>query len=261
LDEAEDYNLAFESLFRLQAEGRSFSGHERNCVYLNTGGREFADISGTSGLNYPDDGRGVAIVDWDWDGDQDLWISNRSAPMVRFVRNDAPVDNHFLAIRLEGTQSNRDAIGARVEIEFEGEEAEHMAKTLYAGSGFASQSSKWLHFGLGSRTAIDRLEVHWPGGEKEIFADLKADRRYRIVEGSGRALVARTSPRDLDLTPAQIEPEPSATAGRVYFGRTQDMPEVSYRNWDGDEIHLRDTLDVPVLLNLSKTRTACAKPD
>ncbi|MCP4888112.1 MAG: hypothetical protein GY904_16060, partial [Planctomycetaceae bacterium] len=71
-------------LGRMIVEGRSFSGNERNCVFLNTGeaaaakGR-FANVSAVSGLDFPDDARAVALVDWDHDGDEDLWISNRNA--------------------------------------------------------------------------------------------------------------------------------------------------------------------------------------
>ncbi|MGI9427465.1 MAG: hypothetical protein ACR2NM_02325, partial [Bythopirellula sp.] len=111
------------ALNRMMHGGRSFSGHERNCCFLNMGAAQrtkgrFANISAVSGLDYPDDGRAVAIVDWDQDGDQDMWISNRNAPRLRLMRNDVPRGNHFLALRLEGDgkTTNRDAIGARVEV-------------------------------------------------------------------------------------------------------------------------------------------------
>ena len=83
-------------LSRMMHEGRSFSSHERNCVYLNTGsapagGGRFANISAISGLDFPDDGRAVALVDWDHDGDLDMWISNRNAPRLRLMRNEQPL--------------------------------------------------------------------------------------------------------------------------------------------------------------------------
>ena len=102
---------AFNELLR---NGKSFSGHERNCCFLNTGpgARGFADTSAISGLDYEDDGRALAKVDWDQDGDSDLWISNRNAPRLRFLRNDLPRSNHFLSVRLEGngTTTNRDIV-------------------------------------------------------------------------------------------------------------------------------------------------------
>jgi len=142
-DEARDYTEAFKALYRLQAQGKSHSGHERNCVFLNTGGARFANISAASGLDFDDDGRGVAYVDWDQDGDLDLWVFNRTAPQIRFFKNDTPRDGRFLAVRLEGTNGNRDGIGARVQLHLEGPSGPFtLTRTLYAGRGFVSQSSQ-----------------------------------------------------------------------------------------------------------------------
>ena len=91
--------------------GRSFSGRERNCCFLNTGQQRFADVSAATGFDFPDDGRGLALVDWDQDGDLDAWIANRSSPQVRLLMNRMQTDHRWVAFRLEGTQCNRDAIG------------------------------------------------------------------------------------------------------------------------------------------------------
>jgi len=137
------------ALLDMIRSGRSFSGRERHCVYLNMGlsgedsatpealaksgvalrqrsgsatnggmGKGFANVSAVSGLDFLDDGRALATADWDHDGDIDLWISNRNAPRLRFMRNDTPTNNQSLLLRLEGTQpgTNRDAVGARVEV-------------------------------------------------------------------------------------------------------------------------------------------------
>ena len=81
------------TLAQMLNTGRSFSGRERHCVFLNTGDDEgeiarFANVSAVTGLDLPDDGRAVAVVDWDHDGDLDLWISNRNAPRLRLLRTD-----------------------------------------------------------------------------------------------------------------------------------------------------------------------------
>jgi len=78
----------------------------------------FRDVTQQVGLDYPDDGRAVAVVDWDHDGDLDLWISNRNAPRLRLMLNNTPVENHWVALQLvgNGKTTNRDAIGARVEL-------------------------------------------------------------------------------------------------------------------------------------------------
>ena len=108
---------------RMAKEGRSFSAREKNCCFFNTGSApkasgRFANISAVSGLDFPDDGRAVVPVDWDHDGDSDLWIANRNAPQLRLMRNDTSTTNHFVALKLigNGTTVNRDAIGARVEV-------------------------------------------------------------------------------------------------------------------------------------------------
>jgi hypothetical protein len=167
------------------SEGLSLSGREPNSCFLNLGGWRFADISAVSGLDYIDDGRAAARVDWDSDGDLDLWVTNRSAPKVRFLRNDIENSNHFVAFQLIGQESNRDGIGARVEVELTGASSQlprKITKSLRAGEGFLAQSSKWLHFGLGDATAIPRVTVRWPQGRIDEYRDLEIDRRYRLTE-------------------------------------------------------------------------------
>ena len=166
-------------------EGRSFSAHERNCVFLNTGGKRFVTASGISGLDLPDDSRAVASVDWDRDGDLDVWISNRNAPRLRLFRNDYHTENQFVTFHLlgDGTTSNRDAIGARVEVVLGDESSQRLVKSLRAGEGFLAQSSKELHFGLGAAPIIRDVVVHWPGGRKEHFGPIEAGGRYQLKQG------------------------------------------------------------------------------
>ena len=80
------YKQGWRALSRLLHEDRTFSGNERHCAFLNTGGKEasFADVSALTGFGFPDDGRGLATVDWDFDGDLDVWMTNRNSPRVRF---------------------------------------------------------------------------------------------------------------------------------------------------------------------------------
>ena len=108
-------------LDRMMHGGRAFSGHERNCCFLNTlgfgaDGDRFATISAVSGLDLDDDGRALASVDWDQDGQLDLWVTNRNAPRIRFFRNQSETGHGFVQLRLQGNglDTNRDAIGARV---------------------------------------------------------------------------------------------------------------------------------------------------
>ena len=234
----------------MQAEGRSFSGYERHCVFLNTASSRFANVSATSGLDLLDDGRGIAYVDWDADGDLDLWISNRTAPQVRFLRNDTPTENHFVAVHLTGRTSNRDAIGARVELYLRNASPGKLAKTLYAGHGFLSQSSKWLHFGLGRNTDVDRIVVNWPGGAAETFTDLHADQRYHIVQGSGTAEQWIPPNREIVLKPSRLQGTPATSTGNLFLAVRAPIPELSYQDFTNNTISLNERIDRPTLINL-----------
>ena len=184
------YQQGWRALNRLLHTDRSFSGHERNCAFLNMGSGEFASVSAVTGLDYSDDSRAVATCDWDFDGQLDLWFTARTAPRLRFVHNQQSTGNHFLSVRLRGngTTTNRDAIGARVELHFVDDWVPPIIKTRHAGGGFLSQSSGWMHFGLGSQSSVDRLVVHWPGGEKEAFDEIDTDSFSILEQGTGKAI-------------------------------------------------------------------------
>ena len=197
---------------KLLREGRSFSGHERNCVFLNGRGLPFANVSAVSGLDFDDDGRALGVTDWDQDGDLDVWILNRTGPRLRLMRNQTirspgTSEAGFVAFQLQGTVSNRDAVGARVAVETipaapsAGASAALM-QTLTAGDAYLSQSSKWLHFGLGPASGIRRVTVHWPNGGREDFEGIVPGRRYRLVEGSGQPFALPDAPRVVALTDA-----------------------------------------------------------
>lgn len=226
------------------AEGRSFSGRERNCCFLNTGaspaaGGRFANISAVSGLDFPDDGRAAALVDWDQDGDLDVWISNRNAPRLRLMRNELPRKNRFVALRLEGNgkSTNRDAIGARVEISLKGDERP-LIKTLRAGEGFLAQSSKWLHYGLGADGIIDKVSVRWPGGEIEQFTGIDINRRYKLIQGTGTARDLTLPVRESKLNPSVQEALPSSQTARIPLIELFAMPRSHFLGFDGQQRQL-----------------------
>lgn len=205
--------------------GKSFSGRERNMCFLNTGGVRFADVSAIAGLDYPDDARAACLADWDRDGDLDLWVANRGGPQVRLLRNDAPGTSHFLALRLEGVESNRDAIGARVEVHVPGESAAPLLRTVRAGDGFLSQSSKWLHFGLAGATRVQRLVVRWPNGQAEEFAIGAVDAHYKLRQGSGHA--ARANFQSPAALPAGEQPTaPSTDSARIWLASRPPLPRL-----------------------------------
>jgi Flp pilus assembly protein TadD len=172
----------------------SIASRQRNVFLRNDGRGGFDDVSGAVGLDLNQDGRSFGVLDLDGDGDPDLAVmAARQAPQLRIFRNDHPFRS-AIAIRLTGTASNRDAVGARVRVETESMRG---VKLVQAGSGFLSQHSKELLFGLGSSRTLRTLVVEWPSGTRQVFEHLPVDMRYRLTEGGAlerEPLVRHSSP-------------------------------------------------------------------
>ncbi len=249
------YTNAASELNRLILTGRSFSGRERHCAYLNTGdgaATRFANISAVSGFDYDDDGRGMAPIDWDFDGDLDLWISNRTGPRVRFLRNDLDNDSHFAAFHLtgNGTTCNRDAIGARLELTLGDKE---LLRTLRAGEGYLTQLSKWVHFGLGGASRIDKLHIRWPDGSEQTLQSLASDRFYRIVQGQTQPTTWTPPQTTRTFEPSVVKARPSTQKAYLRLGSHPPLPRLGYMGFDGKPHRVRELLDKPLLLNLWAT--------
>lgn len=186
---ATPYRLGWRALNRLLHEDRAFSGNERHCAFLNQGDGTFADISAASGFDFKEDGRAIAYADWDFDGDLDVWLTSRTAPRLRLLQNNSPSASSSLSVHLVATspKTNRDAIGARVELYLAGSTIP-LIRTLHAGQSFLSQSSSWLHFGLGSPDArIEKIVVHWPAANPETFTSLSPGKRYTLTQDTAAA--------------------------------------------------------------------------
>jgi Tfp pilus assembly protein PilF/peroxiredoxin len=159
----------------------SIASRQRNVFLRNDGQGGFDDVSGTVGLDLDQDGRAFAVLDLDRDGDPDLLVmAARQTPQLRVFRNDFGARGASVAIRLTGTASNRDAIGAKVIVETE---RLRRTKVVHAGSGFLSQHAKELLFGLGPSERILSLTVEWPSGQRQVFSDLEPNARFRLEEG------------------------------------------------------------------------------
>jgi peroxiredoxin len=255
-----DYLKGWALVLKLIREhGLSLSGREANCCFLNTGQTRFANISTVSGLDFIDDARGCAVVDWDKDGDLDVWVSNRTAPQARYLRNDVPVKGNFIALRLLGTKSNRDAIGARVSLTLAGDSKAHI-KTLRAGEGFLSQSSKWMHFGVGDHDRIQQVCIKWPDGTADEFSDVPSNQFYQVVEGAADVQLVKFGSKNLrSLTPTVLHSSPPEVTRTVVAPREKAFA-LSLVTVAGETIDLRKNMTGPTLVNLwSETCAPCLK--
>ncbi|MCC7293143.1 MAG: VCBS repeat-containing protein [Phycisphaerales bacterium] len=241
------YTLGWVATWRMVKEGRSWSGYERNCAFLNTGGPQFADVSAVSGLDFDDDARAVALVDWDFDGRRDLWLANRTGPRVRFMHNVAPTEGSFLTVGLTGRTCNRDAVGARLEVHLKGGGAPYI-RTLRAGEGYLAQSSKWIHFGLPKAAEMERLVVRWPDGKAEEIRDAKLNGIYRVAQGEGWASPWSPPPPGASLTSEPLTAPPVSEKARIVVASRLPLPEMEFTGLDGKVQKLPS--GGPVLLHL-----------
>lgn len=154
-----------------------------NLLYRNLGNETFEVVSEGTPLTSPMAGYGVATGDVNSDGKPDLLLVNAgSQDGNQLFLNSTENGNHFVKVRLRGTESNAAAIGARVTVEANGQV---QMDEVCAGMGYASQNSFTLHFGLGEATVIDRLSIRWPNGAVETYEGLAVDQHYFITEGEG----------------------------------------------------------------------------
>jgi hypothetical protein len=161
---------------------------QRPHLFRNVGRKQFEDVSVQSGpaLQRAIVARGAAYSDYDHDGDLDIVVTTNNGP-ARLFRNDGGNRNNVLRVETVGTASNRDGIGARVEVSVAGARLWQIVKT---GSSYASQSELPLTFGLGGATTVDGVRVAWPSGRVDVAGPLQANQSVTIQEGAG--VVRRT---------------------------------------------------------------------
>ena len=167
-------------------EGFSFSGYERDPLYLNLGTKKFVDISGVSGIDSITDGRAGVFADFDNDGDLDVFSTVIQGQSHLLFRNNVGHESNWLRVSLAGgAKSGRDAFGAVVRVKTS---AGTLTKIKDGGSGFISQHDPRLLFGLGRDARAASIQVTWPHGAREEFAgEFRAGQTFVLREGAGRA--------------------------------------------------------------------------
>lgn len=184
----------------------SWNGYEYNILLRNRGLDKngiphFSDVAKATGADSIADSRGLALLDFDNDGDLDFVINNNPGDHgletipPTLLRNDIGQGRQWLAVELEGRTSNRDAVGAEVTA-IAGEI--RAMRLVSAGNGYASQHGRRLYFGLDEADQVDTLEVRWPGGELEVFEDLPSSHLVRITEGEGLEVLLLPGSEDAD---------------------------------------------------------------
>ncbi len=180
---------------RSLGNGASFSGNERDSVYLNKGGKDFVNISGITGLDDPGDGRSMAILDYDRDGWPDIVVVNATAPAMQLYRNQmgdgasAGVrKNKMLAVRFVGGNhsgspskewSNRDGYGALLTAEMDGMT---IVREHRAGEGMGAQNSAAMLIGIGEQSSVKALSVRWPSGKIQSIGEMPANTLLTVYE-------------------------------------------------------------------------------
>ena len=271
---AHDYEEGWNALNELIRSDGTWSGFERNVFYANNRDGKFSDVSGVVGLDFLEDGRSFALADFDHDGRLEVFLKNRNGPQLRLLKNVMKDLPPSIAFRLRGVKSNPDAIGAAVSVETE---LGRQTRMLQAGSGFLSQHSKEIFFGLGAVKGPVRASIRWPSGFIQEFHDLPVNHRVWVEEGSAtpRFEAFRTSPPRLkpafssnpigtaEAVPSReiIESEQPPTRVETWLLAPVSAPDFSLTDLTGKSRTLAAFRGKALLLNFWATGSASCRQD
>jgi hypothetical protein len=159
-------------------DGRSLSGYQSKRVWLNDGAGKFVDVAQAVGATDIYDGRSVALVDLWNRGVLDVVVANQNGPLLLY-KNTVAAQNGWIEFELEGTRSNRSAIGAQVTLFWNDQK---QVQEVSGGSGFASENDRRLHFGLGPNPQIDKAMIRWPSGKLQTIDKPAANQLHKMKE-------------------------------------------------------------------------------
>jgi hypothetical protein len=159
-------------------EGRSLSGYQNKRVWVNDGAGKFIDVAQAAGVTDTYDGRAVALADLWNRGVLDVLVANQKGPLLLY-KNTVTSENEWIEFNLEGTSSNRSAIGAQVTLFWNGQ---HQVQEVSGGSGFAAQNDRRLHFGVGKNPHIEKAVIRWPSGKLQTIEQPAVHQCHKIKE-------------------------------------------------------------------------------
>jgi hypothetical protein len=159
-------------------QGRSLSGYQQKCVWLNDGAGQFFEVAQAVGVTDTYDGRAVALADLWNRGVLDVVVANQRGPLLLY-KNTVTPENQWIAFELEGSTSNRSAIGAQVRVFWNGQE---QVQEVSGGSGFGAQNQRRVHFGLGKQPQLDKVVIRWPSGRVQTLAAPQIGQLHRVKE-------------------------------------------------------------------------------
>jgi Flp pilus assembly protein TadD/peroxiredoxin len=247
-----NYEQGWNAINELIRSDTSWSGRERNVFYTNNHDGTFSEVSGIVGLDFLEDGRSFALADLDQDGRLEVVLKNRNAPQLRILRNAMTSLGNSIAFRLRGHKSNRDAIGAVVTIEAE---AHRQTKYLQAGSGFLSQHSKELFFGVGRAQRTVHASIRWPSGLTQAFENLPVNHRIEIQESSEEFLAKpfAAPPASYARAGEPQKPELLPLSVETWLIEPLSSPEFSLPDFAGNMLDLRSFRGGALLLSFWAT--------
>jgi len=159
-------------------EGRSLSGYQQKKVWLNDGAGKFNEVAQIIGVNETYDGRAVAFVDLWNRGVLDVIVASQKAPVLIY-KNSVANENNWIDFELEGTESNKSAIGTQIRVFWNNGQ---QLQEIQGGSGFCAQNQRRLHFGIGRANSIEKVEIRWASGKTQNIKQLKLNKLYKIKE-------------------------------------------------------------------------------
>ena len=243
-----DYEQGWSAINELLRADGTWSGFERNVFYANNRDGTFSDVSGAVGMDFIEDGRAYALADLDQDGRQELLLKNRNGPQLRLLKNVVGNLPPSIVFRLCGTKSNRDAIGATITVETE---SGRQTRMLQAGSGFLSQHSKEVFFGMGSAKGPVHASIQWPSGPIQYLHNLPLDHRVLVEEGSDKFRVEPFRLRSSPLASSSGSKEQSELPCTIATWLLVPVaaPDFSLPDLTGQVLTLSSFHGKPVLLN------------